>query len=406
LFAGAGGLSLGFEQAGFDIAACVELDPVHCAAHEFNFPNTASICASVTDLTGNDIRQRAGLGNRDIDVVFGGAPCQGFSMIGKRALEDPRNKLVSHYVRLVKELRPKFCVFENVKGLTVGHHVQFLSELIAELEHAGYRVVLPYRVLNAADYGVPQNRHRLFLMAYRSEQDAPTYPDPASRKVTVAEAISDLPDADTFQELLASDSVRVRWETQSGYAKCLRGMARDSADLSYPRLFERDTLTCSTRTVHTPDSIERFKRAEAGATEPVSRFFKLAWDGQCNTLRAGTDSARGAYTSPRPIHPALPRVITVREAARLHGYPDWFRFNITKWHGFRQIGNSVPSPLGKAVATEVMKALGIRPVGLEQAVPLGDAVLLGLNMGQAAAHFGVSPSVIAQRTRKKKEVSA
>jgi len=176
-------------------------------------------------------------------------------------------------------------------------------------------------------------------------------------------------------------------------------------DFSYPRLFERDTLTCSNRTVHTPDSVERFKRAEAGATEPVSRFFKLAWDGQCNTLRAGTDSARGAYTSPRPIHPVLPRVITVREAARLHGYPDWFRFNITKWHGFRKIGNSVPPPLGKAVATEVMKALGVRPVKPEQAVPLGDAVLLGLNMGQAAAHFGVSPSVIAQRTRKKKKVS-
>ena len=404
LFAGAGGLSLGFEQAGFDIAACVEIDPIHCATHEFNFPNAASICASVTDLTGEDIRCRSGIGDRDIDVVFGGAPCQGFSMIGKRALDDPRNKLVGHYVRLVRELHPKFCVFENVKGLTVGRHLSFLKELMAELEIAGYRVVVPYRVLNAADYGVPQNRFRLFLLAHRTDQVALTYPLSVGKKVTVAEAIRDLPDADAFCELLASDSVRVLWRTETEYAKRLRGMANEPRNFSYPRMYEHDVLTCSNRTLHTLESIARFKNAEAGATEPVSRFFKLAQSGQCNTLRAGTDSARGAYTSPRPIHPVFPRVITVREAARLHGYPDWFRLHVTKWHGFRQIGNSVPPPLGRAIAAMVMKAIGICPKKPKQAIQLGDTALLGLNMGQAAAHFGVRPS-IAQRMRKKKGVS-
>ena len=126
LFAGAGGLSLGFEQAGFDVAAAVEIDPIHCATHEYNFPYSKVICASVTDLTGEDIRQRADLGNRQIDVVFGGAPCQGFSLIGKRTLDDPRNQLASDYVRLVYELQPRYFVFENVKGLTVGRHVKFL----------------------------------------------------------------------------------------------------------------------------------------------------------------------------------------------------------------------------------------------------------------------------------------
>ena len=96
LFSGAGGLSLGFEQAGFDIEAAVEIDPIHCATHEFNFPNSKAICASVVDMSGAEIRRRAGLCESDIDVVFGGAPCQGFSMMGKRALDDQRNQLVFH----------------------------------------------------------------------------------------------------------------------------------------------------------------------------------------------------------------------------------------------------------------------------------------------------------------------
>ena len=162
LFAGAGGMSLGFEQAGFDIAAAVEIDPIHCATHEYNFPHTTTICASVLDLTGDEIRSRSQLGSREIDVVFGGAPCQGFSLMGKRVFDDLRNQLVFHYVRLVKELNPKYCVFENVKGLTLGKHAQFLDELIESLGNAGYDVLTPYQVLNAADYGVPQDRRRLF----------------------------------------------------------------------------------------------------------------------------------------------------------------------------------------------------------------------------------------------------
>src|ERR1700761_6916588 len=116
LFSGAGGLSLGFQQAGFDIRAAVEYDPVHCAVHEFNFPNCATICRSVTSIDGKNIRSMSGIDSEDITVVVGGAPCQGFSLIGYRALEDARNKLVSHFVRLVKELKPKYFVFENVKG--------------------------------------------------------------------------------------------------------------------------------------------------------------------------------------------------------------------------------------------------------------------------------------------------
>lgn len=403
LFAGAGGLSLGFEQAGFDVAAVVEIDPIHCATHEYNFPKSKTICASVVDLSGAEIRTLAGLNDREIDVVFGGAPCQGFSMIGKRALDDKRNQLVFHYVRIVRELQPKYCVFENVKGLTLGKHAQFLAELVEALGDSGYRVSLPYKVLNAANFGVPQSRERLFLIAARHDQPMPEYAQPLGARVTVRDAIADLPNVDDFSVLEVSDSVEVNWTTDSEYALRLRGMLQDPSDFSYKRVFDPNLLTCSLVTEHTEKSKKRFRETAPGKTESISRFLRLDPDGVCNTLRAGTDSARGAHTSPRPIHPVYARVLTVREAARLHSYPDWFRLHATKWHGFRQIGNSVPPLLGRAVATSVIRALGHEPTKPKGTMKLGDPMLLTMNMGQAAAYFSVARNVIAQRARKQSD---
>lgn len=406
LFAGAGGLSLGFEQAGFDIAAAVEIDPIHCATHEYNFPHSEVLCASVVNLTGDTIRERAGLGTTDIDVVFGGAPCQGFSMIGKRALDDDRNQLVFHYVRLVSELKPKYCVFENVKGLTLGKHAQFLNELIEALGRAGYDVLLPYKILNAADFGVPQSRQRLFMIGARSGQALPRYPQAGTVKTTVWEAIGDLPDADDYPELIDSDTIHLDWSTHSTYAQRLRCLKSDPSDYGYLRDFDVHALSASMRTEHTALSKSRFIATVHGDTEPVSRFKKLDPEGLCNTLRAGTDSARGAFTSPRPIHPFSPRVITVREAARLHSYPDWFRFHSTKWHGFRQIGNSVPPLLGRAVGREIIDALGIKPSKPQQVVRPGAEDLLHIQMATATSYFGVARHVIAQRTRKASTATA
>ena len=218
LFSGAGGLSLGFEQAGFDIVAAVDIDPVHCAVHHFNFPNTAVLPRSVDSLSADEIRAAAAIGGRTIDCVFGGAPCQGFSLIGHRALDDPRNGLVRHFVRLVAELRPRTFVFENVKGLTVGRHRAFLEELVAEFEDMGYAVRLPWKVLNAANHGTPQSRERLFVLGARGGVPVPGYPEPttgiAGRQRNIAglpdsptcgDALGDLPDADRHPELLDGD---------------------------------------------------------------------------------------------------------------------------------------------------------------------------------------------------------
>lgn len=417
LFAGAGGMTLGFEQAGFDVLASIEIDPIHCATHEFNFPFWTVFCKSVVDLTEAEIRSRSSIGNREIDVVFGGPPCQGFSLIGKRVFQDPRNSLVNHFIRLVLQLQPKYFVLENVKGMTLGKHKEFISTIIHEFEKNGYKLRKDYKVLNAADYGVPQNRERLFLLGCRQDLELPNYPEqitisPKSKKVTlnhqfslsptVLDAIGDLPKVENYIELFKKDSVIADFGKPSDYGRQLRGLCSSEHDYSYARKYDSRMLTSSLRTKHSLESIKRFESTPVGKIEPVSRFYKLDLEGICNTLRAGTPSNRGAFTSPRPIHPLSPRCITVREAARLHSYPDWFRFHVTKWHGFRQIGNSVPPLLAKAVASEIIKILDIRlsKPGIMQ--ELGNENLLMFDMSQAARSYGVNPQILQPRARKSK----
>ncbi len=403
LFAGAGGLSLGFERAGFDVAAAVEIDPIHCATHAFNFPHCKTVCRDVRHIAGSDILCLADIdASAEIAVVFGGAPCQGFSLIGKRALDDPRNALVHHFVRLVLELRPAYFVFENVKGLTVGRQRQVLDEMIAALA-GDYDVLLPYRVLNAVDYGVPQNRRRLFLIGAKRGYPLPDYPSPRARRVTVREAIGDLPDADEVFELIGRDWAEASYGQPSDYARKMRGLSDDPEDFGYRRNFDSSIMTSSLRTAHTEKSRRRFAETQCGKVEPISRFLKLDPEGQCNTLRAGTASDRGAFTSPRPIHPHAHRVVTNREAARLHSYPDWFRFHVTKWHGFRQIGNSVPPLLGQAIAGEIIRALGVIPTLPQQTLALDDPKLLSLTMAEAAKLYGVPRDVIPRRRRVSSE---
>lgn len=400
LFAGAGGISLGFEQAGFDVVAAVELDPVHAAVHKYNFPQCAVLPRSVTDVSGDDIRAAAKIGERRVDVVFGGAPCQGFSLIGQRALDDPRNALVKDFVRLVKELDAAYFVFENVKGLTVGKHRKFLLELIEEFETAGYEVEKDWRVLNAADFGVPQDRQRLILMGAKRGNDLPTYPRTMGERPTCHDALGDLPDAELFEELRSSDSVETSdFAKPSRYAEPLRGLGNDAWAFGYPRRWNPNLLTSSARTEHTEISRRRFRETEQGRVEQISRLFKLPANGLSNTLRAGTDLSRGAFTSPRPIHYTYARCVTVREMARLHGFPDWFRFNATKWHGARQIGNAVPPPLARAVASEVIRALRIEPTRPTEAIALGDERLLTMGNTEAAAHFQIE-NPIGRRDKK------
>ena len=404
LFAGAGGMTLGFEQAGFDVLASVEIDPVHCATHQFNFPMCSILCQDVAELRGSEIRKKSAIGGREIDVVISGSPCQGFSMMGKRDVDDPRNSLIFHFQRLVLELKPKFFVMENVPGIASGEHKELLNILINSFLEAGYKVEENYQVLNAVNYGIPQARKRLFLIGCKKDFELPKYPQPTTilpktkvpkryKKVnlpavpTVWDAIGDLPEVENYSELLHRDWVIAEYGKCSTYASIMRGIDGLDDDYSYDREYDRQILSCSLRTKHSQECMERFDAAKHGEKEPISRFYKLHPQGVCNTLRAGTDRARGAYTSPRPIHPSTPRCITVREAARLHSYPDWFRFHVTKWHGFRQVGNSVPPRLAKVVAAQIISALGVKAIKPSLKLTWGDDSLLKLNWSEAEQYY-------------------
>ena len=409
LFAGVGGMTLGFEQAGFDILGSVEIDPIHCAVHEYNFPFWTTICSDISKINAKTIKSLSQIRNQDIDVVFGGPPCQGFSSMGKRDPKDNRNNLIEHFIRLVIELQPKYFVIENVPGMATKNNQAFLKKIFNKFTINNYQIQTKYKILNSANYGVPQIRKRLFLLGAKSNLPLPNYPQFLTNygkdlnsaipsAPTVSQAISDLPEVNYYLELNYKDWIRINYSQPNDY---IQSTLNSRDNFSYQRVYDTSLLTSSLRTKHTQKLIERFQKTPQGEKEPISKFFKLHPESLCNTLRAGTPSNRGSYTSPRPIHPFTPRCITVREAARLHSYPDWFRFHVTKWHGFRQVGNSVPPLLARAVAKEIIKALGILPVQPIISYKLEGEEKLSFNNSQAAIYYNTSADVIGKRIKKK-----
>jgi len=369
LFCGAGGMSLGMEKAGFDVTLAVDYDGYHVATHERNFPYGKVKCASVQDLDGNAIRHLAGC-TSDIDLVFGGPPCQGFSNMGLRDTHDPRNTLIFHFARLVDELYPKAFVMENVTGLNMGATRAVFDAFLKKVS-SRYNVTLPVQVLNAVDFGVPQARKRLFVIGIRKDVGpAASYPATAdtSKAPSVIEAIGDLPRVETDDSLFLGDSAPYfkRPSNENPYAVMARGLSRSQNDFSHKRIWDSSLVTGCQRVKHTDAALELYRSTAPGETVPGHKLPRLHPDGICPTLRAGATSERGSHTAPRPIHPLVARVITAREAARLHGYPDWFSFYPAKMHAYRQIGNSVCPPVAHAVGLEVMRALGINPNSLDR----------------------------------------
>lgn len=344
LFCGAGGFSSGAHAAGFHVVHAIDLDPILTSSFTTNFPKVDLSLVDIATLSASDLTREIGV---PIDGLIGGPPCQGFSLIGKRDGADPRRELVNHFFRLVATLRPRFFVMENVVGIMQGEASEVLRTAMSQIP-SGYTVLGP-TVFNASDFGAATNRPRCFVIGVMEEFADPLLIEKtvSDGRMTVRDAIFDLAasreigiDQDGFDVHELEPSVSL-----SDYAKALR---------SDDRLF-----TGNRRTVHSDAVVKRFRIVEPGKSDPVGRHQRLSWSGQCPTLRAGTGADKGSFQSVRPLHPDEPRVITVREAARLQGFPDAHRFHPTVWHSFRMIGNSVSPPVASAVMRAIARAFGM-----------------------------------------------
>jgi len=287
LFSGAGGLDKGLELAGFKTLFATDLHPENCETLKKNFPDAEVVARSITDLSGREILKKLNRTVGEIDLVAGGPPCQAFSILGKRrSLEDPRGALVFEFARIIKELKPRAFLFENVKGLTSVNDGRDWKELLKYFrEQTGYE--LHTEVLNAADFGVPQFRERVFVVGLREPNRNFEFPNathaPSSKAVllglqshlTVRHALRDLQGQPNHDKRIHGERVASR------YAKISPG-GRD-------------------RTDHTD---------------------RLEWDKPSGTVLVGSSAGGG-----RPhIHPKEHRHITVREGARLQSFPDSFVF--------------------------------------------------------------------------------
>ncbi|AMA08620.1 DNA cytosine methyltransferase [Picosynechococcus sp. PCC 73109] len=400
LFAGCGGMSLGLEAAGFDVVAAVEIDPVHALVHEVNFPYGVTFCRDIRHLQWPEMRQaieRRGYPTVDIDLLTGGPPCQGFSVMGKRQLGDPRNQLIFEYVRLLRDIQPKYFIFENVQGLTGQRHQGMLKQLCQSLGEAGYHV-LPPQVLNGADYGAPQRRKRLILLGYRRDVPPVAYPTPShgpglTPYVTVHEAITDLETIPVFTDV---DRGIIPPEPLGTFGRSLHEQFRHC----HSRHLEPNFLWGHLGSQHQPEIQARFQATPPGKKEAISRLFKLDAQGLSNTLRAGTPTEKGSFTAPRPIHYQLPRCISIREAARLHTFPDWFQFHRKVWHGFREIGNAVLPLLAQKIAQEIIHTLDIQPDLLPQkTICITQTDALWYPLGQASQYWEIPRHLVPRRRR-------
>jgi DNA (cytosine-5)-methyltransferase 1 len=427
LFSGAGGLSLGFEMAGFDVVSAVEYDPVHAATHLYNFPLTDVICGDVSTVDAERIRRSARDGwlrhnpgcdpsdwDGTIDALIGGPSCQGFSVMGKQDVADNRNQLVLEFVRLVEELRPRTFCMENVPGFLDPKFSQLRLTALGRLKAAGYAISGDDTVHRAEAFGVPQRRRRVFIMGVLEGEPAPLpVMVTPSREFTVSQAFIGLPAVSSVGARIVDDVLKLSdderstlLEVHNEYIDHIDAHGSNRGHLGHPREYDPARLTGFRRTVHKSESVTRFQSTPQGSVEKTSRAYRLSGDRASNTLRAGTGRERGAFSASRPLHPTEPRVITVREAARLHGFPDWFRFHSTNWHGHRQIGNAVPPPLARAAAEVLVSVLALSPQRSNlDPLKLGQESLVGLTPTAASEHFSVPTDQVPRRVRPHMEVN-
>ena len=341
LFAGVGGLSLGFSQVGFDVVVAIEFDGEIAQAYSRNHPGTEMINEDITQVDFKELHERF----QDIDIVVGGPPCQGFSQKGKRmSINDPRNFLFKRYVDFVEEFSPKYFVIENVPNIITTHNGYFKNEIIDAFNNLGYEVTCG--VLKATDFGVPQDRHRAVFIGQKGELQI-GLPKPNGRHTTVREAIYDLPFIGSGEGTEISHYDKIAF---TDYQKLLRGNCQV--------LYNHVATKHSQLALYRLSLIPRGKGKEVLPKEHLTKsIYSGTWgrlldDGIAATITTRFDTP----SSGRFTHPFLDRCITVREAARLQSFPDDFEIIGTRGSQYKQVGNAVPPMLANIIA-EKIKAL-------------------------------------------------
>ena len=382
LFAGAGGLAVGFRQAGWAVLAANDADEDACATFRLNFPEASFFAGPVSRVKAKALLKECGLRPGQLDCLIGGPPCQSFSYNNhQRSAEDERARLFRDYLRLVKGLRPKTLVMENVPGiLTIGDN-GVIAEISKKLARLHYDVFV--RVLSAEEFGTPQVRRRVFIVASRvgkakqmlpvsthkaaagarrppkSSNNAQAVPSPRAKPVTVQQAIGDLP------------------RLKSGGGKQRATFPKRKAKSPFQRRARKGAKELHNHVCHalTDSMLRRIKRVPEGGNwrdipfrmlpsgmqrarkkDHTKRYGRLARKGLASTILTKCDPHWGAY-----IHPTQNRTISVREAARLQGFPDAFAFagdHLSKQ--YMQVGNAVPVPVARALAAAALDHVGTK----------------------------------------------
>lgn len=341
LFAGVGGLSLGFEQAGFHIVMANEYDAEIAAAYQKNHPETKMV---VGDITAINLEDTFGSFVGKIDVIIGGPPCQGFSQKGQRkTIHDERNFLFKYYVKVVNLVQPKYFVMENVPNLLTAEQGFFKKEIVDLFNELGYS--LNTGVLNAADYGVPQNRRRAVIIGKRNGK-APDLPEKTEQKVTIWDAIGDLAYLESGE---GQEEQQYADLPASEYAKSLRGDMR----ILYNHVATKHSKLALERLALIPPNCGKEVLPDEHLTKSIysGTWSRMIKDDISVTITTRFDTP----SSGRFTHPYLDRAITVREAARIQSFPDNFIFTGTKSSQMKQVGNAVPPRLANAIAIVIRK---------------------------------------------------
>jgi len=357
LFCGVGGLSYGFaHNDNFEIVAANEILPNMAKAYSLNHPATKIYVEDIKDFSAEKIEKDLDIKASGIDIIVGGPPCQAYSTVGKRLIDDPRGKLFQEYYRMLKEFNPKLFLFENVKGLLSMQGGELLEKIISLFESLGYKV--QYKLLNAADFGAPQIRERVIIIGsklkndfqypsqthYSTEEAPDLFRNGLKPYLTLEEAISDLPFLKSGEE-----SFEYASKPQNEFQKKMRMNAPE-------KLTDHNAPNNNAKLVKmmellpdggTPEDLPKELRPTSGFK---NTYCRLWWNRPSTTITRNLSTP----SSSRCIHPKAPRPLTTREGARIQCFSDSYQFYGSRSDRNLQIGNAVPTVLSNAVAGAIL----------------------------------------------------